>query len=156
MTVKLAVGELGRRRSSFCTERVRAHEQADEADDGRAAALLTLPLPASIDSASLGHAEHYMAAPTRPLAAHGDASSHMLASATSSASLPSMFAADLEGQAPPEVQSWEFTFNHLLHRASPLPPLELRMGEGKLHKQLEFLKMVRRPRRAPPRPIIRP
>ena len=55
-----------------------------------------------------------MTAPTMPLGRDG----LMQASTASAGSLPSMFAADLEGPAEPEIQKWEWTYENMLHRGS--------------------------------------
>ena len=66
-----------------------------------------------------------MTAPTMPLGRDG----LMQASTASAGSLPSMFAADLEGPAEPEIQKWEWTYENMLHRGSDAPPLHLKMAD---------------------------
>lgn len=102
-----------------------------------------LPLPASIDSAKLGHTEECLSAPTIPLAkstvAQGAAmrssalgcGAGLLTSSASAVSLPSMFAADLEGPAELVTQPWEWVFTHLARKSAgtTLPSLPLQIAD---------------------------
>ena len=88
----------------------------------------TMHLPAAIDSKLLGYSEAFMNAPTIPIAKDSKAA---VTSSASTGALPSMFTADLEGPAEPEVQPWVWTFQHMLTRGSSdaLPPLKLKIAD---------------------------
>jgi len=71
-----------------------------------------------------------MAAPTIPLG-RGTLPSLTAggASSASQVSLPSMFAAELEGQLEPEVQPWEWVFANVWRKSSDAPPLHLLLAD---------------------------
>ena len=77
-----------------------------------------LPLPVAIDA----YSEELLQAPTIPIAQ----GSNLGASASMNA-VPAMFAADLEGPAQPEVQKWEWTFNHIYRKKTE--PLRLHVAD---------------------------